>query len=134
MARLILDTSLLIDAEREGTAAFIEAIGDEDDVAVAAITAVELMVGVEMADGARRGARKEFVEAVLDAISIEDYDLDVATEHAALLAHTRRDGQPRGAHDLIIAATARATGREVISSDQQGFANLPGVSLRRATS
>lgn len=131
MARLILDTSLLVDIEREGAAGFVEAIGDEDDVAVAAITAAELMVGVELADDARRRRRKEFVEAVLEVISIEDYDLDVAAAHAALLAHTHRDGQPRGAHDLIIAATARATDREVVSVDQRGFVDLPGVSLRR---
>ena len=130
MARLILDTSLLVNVERQGSTAFIEAVGDEDDVAVAAITAAELMVGVELADAACRAARKELVEAVLEAISIEDYDLDVAAEHATLLAHTRRDGQPRGAHDLIIAATARATGREVVSADRRGFADLPGVSLR----
>jgi tRNA(fMet)-specific endonuclease VapC len=130
VARLILDTSLLVEAERGGIAPLVEAIGDEDDVAVATITAAELLVGVELADGKRRAARREFLESLLDAIAVEDYDLDVAAAHAALLAHTRRSGQPRGAHDLIIAATARARDREVVSADLTGFANLPGVKLR----
>lgn len=130
MARLILDTSLLVSAERDGIAAIERLIGDEDDVAVATITAAELLVGVEVADAGRRAARKEFVEVVLETISVEDYDLDVATAHAALLAHTRRTGQPRGAHDLIIAATGRARSREVVSADLAGFADLPGVALR----
>jgi tRNA(fMet)-specific endonuclease VapC len=130
VARLILDTSLLVSAERDGIEAIERLVGDEDDVAVATITAAELLVGVELADEGRRAARKEFVEIVLEAISVEDYDLDVAGAHAALLAHTHRSGQPRGAHDLIIAATGRARDREVVSTDRAGFADLPGVVLR----
>ena len=107
-----------------------ELIDDEDDLAIAAITVAELEVGVELADGARRRAREEFVGAVLEAVSVEGYDLDVARAHGALLAHTRRSGQPRGAHDLIIAATARARRREVVSGDLDGFTELPGVSSR----
>jgi tRNA(fMet)-specific endonuclease VapC len=103
------------------------AIGDNDDVAVAAITVAELSVGVQMAKGARRKKRAQFVSAVLDAVTIEPYDLQVAEAHGALLAHVRRTGTPRGAHDLIIAATARARNRKVISLDRGGFAKLPGV-------
>lgn len=104
-------------------------IDDGDDVAVAAITVAELKVGVQLADGNRRERRERFVEAVLDAVSIEPYDLDVAEVHAVLLAHARQAGKPRGAHDLIIAATARARGRKVVSGDRSGFAELPGVSV-----
>jgi tRNA(fMet)-specific endonuclease VapC len=104
-------------------------IDDDDDVAVAAITVAELKVGVQLAKGRRRDRRERFVAAVLDAVSIEAYDLDVAEAHADLLAHVRRAGTPRGAHDLIIAATARARQRQVVSSDQPGFAGLPRVSI-----
>lgn len=118
----------MVDAERGGDS-LGEAIGDDDDVAVAAITVAELRAGVQLARGRRRDKRERFVEAVLDAVSVEPYDLDVADAHAALLAHVRRAGAPRGAHDLIIAATARARERQVVSSDQAGFAELPGVLL-----
>lgn len=90
----------------------------------------ELKVGVQLARGRRREKRERFVAAILDAVSVEPYDLQVAEAHAALLGHARRSGTPRGAHDLIIAATARARDREIISSDQGGFAELPGVLLR----
>ena len=118
----------MVDAERGGDS-LDEAIDDGDDVAVAAITVAELKVGVQLAGGRRRDKRERFVAAVLDAVSIEPYDLDVAEAHAALLAHVRRTGTPRGAHDLIIAATARARERQVVSSDRVGFAELPGVSI-----
>lgn len=118
----------MVDAERGGDS-LGEAIDDGDDVAVAAITVAELKVGVQLAKGRRREKRERFVTAVLDAVSVEVYDLDVAEAHAALLAHVRRAGTPRGAHDLLIAATARARERQVVSLDQGGFADLPDVSI-----
>jgi tRNA(fMet)-specific endonuclease VapC len=117
----------LVDAERGGDS-LDASVDDGDDVAIAAITVAELRVGVQLAKGRRREKREHFVEAVLDAVSIEPYDLNVAEAHADLLAHVRRAGTPRGAHDLIIAATARAQDRRVVSLDQSGFADLPGVS------
>ena len=89
----------------------------------------ELRVGVQMAKGARRKKRAQFVTAVLDAVTIEPYGLQIAEAHAALLAHVRRTGAPREAHDLIIAATALAREREVVSLDRRGFEELPGVSV-----
>jgi tRNA(fMet)-specific endonuclease VapC len=126
---LILDTTVLVDAERGGDA-LAEAIDDDDDVAIAAITVAELKVGVEMASGKRRRQRAEFVDAVLASVTVEVYDSVVAEAHAALLAHTRRTGRPRGAHDLIIAATGRARGRQVVTLELTGFADLPEVSAR----
>jgi tRNA(fMet)-specific endonuclease VapC len=128
MARLILDTTVLIDAERSGQVERL--IADEDDVAIAAITAAELLVGVELADDARRAPRAAFVRSILDTVPVEDYDIDVARAHAGLLAHVRRTGRPRGAHDLIIAATAAARDRHVVSTDRAAFADLPGVAVR----
>jgi tRNA(fMet)-specific endonuclease VapC len=116
----------LVDAERGGDS-LGDAIDDGDDVAIAAITVAELRVGVQLAKWRQRDQRERFVAAILDAVSIEPYDLDVAEAHAVLLAHVRRTGTPRGAHDLIIAATARARERQVVSSDQAGFVELPGV-------
>lgn len=129
MARLILDTPVLIDAERSGRR-LNRLIADEDDVAIAAITAAELLVGVELADDARRPKRSSFVRSVLDTLPIEDYDVQVAHAHARLLAHVRRTGRPRNAHDLVIAATAVARDRLVVSTDSSAFADLPGVSVR----
>jgi tRNA(fMet)-specific endonuclease VapC len=103
-------------------------IDDGDDVAIAAITVAELRVGIQLAKGRRREKREHFVAAVLDAVSIESYDPKVAEAHADLLAHVRRAGAPRGTHDLIIAATARAQERQVVSPDKGAFAGLPGVS------
>ena len=129
MARLILDTTILISTERSGRHLH-RLIADDDDVAIAAITAAELLVGVRLADAEHEPQRAAFVQAVLDSIPVESYDLRVAQAHAELLAHVRRVGRPRGAHDLIIAATAVARERDVVSADVSAFADLPGVSVR----
>jgi tRNA(fMet)-specific endonuclease VapC len=125
--RLIVDTTVLIAAERDRRTLDV---ADEDDVAIAAVTAAELLVGVQLADSRRRARRAAFVDAVLAEIPIEPYDLDTARAHAALLAHTRRSGRSRGPHDLLIAATAITSGRTVITADAAGFADLPGLQLR----
>src|SRR5262245_2318924 len=49
----------------------------------------------------------------------------VAAHHARLIAHVRRSGTPRGAHDLIIAAHAAETGRTVLSRNAPGLATSP---------
>jgi tRNA(fMet)-specific endonuclease VapC len=107
-----------------------EVVDDEDDVAIAAITAAELLVGVELADRRRKSRRRAFVDTLLAGVPAEPYDLEIAKVHAALLAHTRREGQVRGAHDLVIAATARGRSRTVVTADATGFEGLPDVAVR----
>lgn len=130
MERLILDTTVLISAEREDEEVE-RLIADDDDVAMAAITAAELLVGVELAGAKRRAKRAAFVDAILGTVVVEDYTLETARAHAGLLAHVKRSETPRGAHDLVIAATAIATGRRLVTTDARGFDDLPGVEIRR---
>lgn len=74
LERLIFDTSVLVSAERSG-GHLDELASDDDDVVIAAVTAAELLVGVELADVRRKPARRGFVEAILAQIPIETYDL-----------------------------------------------------------
>lgn len=105
-------------------------IADDDDVAIAAVTAAELLVGIELAGSRNRARRTAFVEAVLATLTIEDYTLATARAHSHLLAEVRRSGRPRGAHDLIIAATSISSERIVLTADARGFEGLPGVEVR----
>jgi predicted nucleic acid-binding protein len=57
-----------------------------------------------------------------------EYTEATAACHARLIAHARRTGTRRGAHDLIIAAHAAQTDRTVLSFDAKArFCDLPGV-------
>lgn len=128
MERLILDTGVLIAAERGRIRV------PDDDVAIAAITASELLVGVARADERNRERRSLSVETVVRTFEILPFDLPAARQHALLMAWTQASGAPRGAHDLLIAATAASTGRTVVTTDHAGFQGLPGVSVRLLTS
>lgn len=128
MSRILFDTTFLVDLER-GRVDPMEALLDEDDAAVPAIAIAELEVGVRLGPDRHRTFRRDFLERILEAMPVVPYDLGVAREHGRLLAHVRSLGRPRGHHDLMVAATAAATGRSVVSSDESAFVDLPGVSV-----
>ena len=129
MTRLLFDTTFLVDAERTGDH-LDDVIDDGDDVAIAAVTIAELRVGALVATGKRKAARSAYVDDVIATIPVLDYDIEVAEAHATLLVEVRSQGKPRGAHDLIIAATAKAFDRTVISADKTAFRDLTGVDVR----
>ena len=125
--RLILDTGVLIASERVKTS-WGDVLEADDDVALAAVSVAELRTGVELASASRREAREAFLERVLSTIPVEEYDVAVAQVHGVLLAIVHREGTQRGAHDLIIAATAAATKRTIVTTDRSArFGSLPGV-------
>ena len=124
--RLILDTNVLIAYERQ---TIDRAALDDDELAVAALSIAEYRVGIELADTAERAAnRARALTAITSVIDVLDYTETTATQYARLIAHVRRTGTPRGAHDLIIAAHAAQTGRTILSFDAKArFADLPDV-------
>jgi tRNA(fMet)-specific endonuclease VapC len=124
-----LDTTFLVDADRS-KASLDDLIADDDEVAIAAITVAELLVGMLLADTTHRVDRQQFLDEVRRSMPIVEYDTIVAEAHAELLVAVRRQGRPRGAHDLIIAATATATQREVVTADSSAYEELPGVAVR----
>jgi tRNA(fMet)-specific endonuclease VapC len=124
--RLILDTNVLIAYER-GT--IDRTALDEDELAIASVAVAEYRVGIELADTPDRAAeRARALAAITSVIDVLDYTATTAAHHGRLLAHVRRSGTPRGAHDLIIAAHAAETGRTVVTKDAKArFNDLPGV-------
>jgi tRNA(fMet)-specific endonuclease VapC len=69
---------------------------------------------------------RNFLDEIVASVPM-DYGLDVARVHAELLAAVRRQGRPRGAHDLIMAATALSSGRSLVTAHETAFVDLPGI-------
>jgi predicted nucleic acid-binding protein len=121
--RLIFDSNILIAYER-GT--IDRSSLDDDELAIASVSVAEYRVGIELADTAERARA---LVAITSAVDVLDYTQATAAHHGRLLAHVRRSGSPRGAHDLIIAAHAAETGRMILGRDAKArFGDLPGVS------
>ena len=102
--RVILDTGVLIAIERGRLD--VDTVLGLDDAAIAAITAMELLVGVERADTAHRQARAVRVEAILSTLPVEPYTVGIARVHGRLAVAAMAKGRPRSANDMMIAATA----------------------------
>jgi tRNA(fMet)-specific endonuclease VapC len=130
VARLILDTGVIVAAVRGRVD--LAAFADQDDVILPAVAVAEYLTGVELdPEPTRRAVQQAFLDELLGVLPVANYDRAVAVHHAALLAHVRRSGRARGAHDLIIAATARATARTLVSTDARaGFDDLPDVQFQ----
>ena len=133
MARLILDTGVIIAGVRGQLD--VATLTDADDVAIPAIAVAEYLAGTLLtSDPGRAAAQRAFLHEVLDVLPVRDYDRDVAEHHAALLAHVQHTGSKRGAHDLIIAATARAADRTLLTTDRRArFGELPKVNAHVVT-
>ena len=130
MARLILDTSVLIAGVRSDTD--LGRLANADDIAVPGVVVAEYVAGVLLdGDPGRAAAQRSFLDEVLEVVPVAGYDRAVAEHHAVLLAHTRRNGGQRGVHDLIVAATARASQRTILTADARArFDELPGVTAQ----
>ncbi|MGO2112831.1 MAG: type II toxin-antitoxin system VapC family toxin [Pseudoclavibacter sp.] len=126
--RLIIDTNVLIEFERRDRSVW-DGFDDDDELAIAAVTRAELLIGGLLAPNERVAAvRRDQITRTLALVQLLDYTERTADHHARLVAHTKRTGRPRGAHDLIIAAHAAETRRAVATRDANArFGDLPGV-------
>lgn len=102
-------------------------LGSDDEVAIAAITASELLHGVHRATEEHRARREAFIAAALDAFPVLSFDLLVARVHARLWAGLASSGADVGAHDRIVAATAISAGWRVGTANMRHFSRIPGL-------
>ena len=76
-----------------------DCLGPDEEVAIAAITASELLHGVHRASATHRARREAFVESILAAVPVLDFDLLAARAHARLWADLAKAGSDVGPHD-----------------------------------
>jgi tRNA(fMet)-specific endonuclease VapC len=141
----LLDTTVFIDLERAvrrlppATAMTVvsdrleEQLGPEEEVAIAAITASELLHGVHRASTEHRARREAFVEAVLAAFPPLPFGLLAARAHARIWADLVATGQDVGAHDRLVAATAITAGWRVGTANTRHFDRIDGLDILAVT-
>jgi tRNA(fMet)-specific endonuclease VapC len=125
---ILIDSSVLIAGER-GDLDLDPHLQDRgsEAVAIAAITASELLHGVHRLKGVKRARSEALVEQWLSTLPTIAFDLDVARVHATIAADLRSRGTPVGAHDLQIAATAVFLGYDVATRDLRSFPRIRGL-------
>jgi tRNA(fMet)-specific endonuclease VapC len=137
----LLDTTVFIDLERAvrrlppATAMAAvsdrleEQLGPDEEVAIATITASELLHGVHRASTEHRARREAFVEAVLAAFPPLPFGLLAARAHARIWAELAATGQDVGAHDRLVAATAITAGWRVGTANMRHFDRIDGLDI-----
>jgi predicted nucleic acid-binding protein len=125
---LILETSFLIDLEREhrgrvGRAiAFLET--QEDSRLYLTFTIVgEMAAGVSLAE-------RQVWERFLGPFYVLPSSNEVCWEYGRTFRHLQRNGQLIGGNDLWIAATAIAYSMPVVTSNVEHFSRVPGLEVR----
>ena len=126
--RLILETSFLIDLEREiGRAApgpaheFLEG-HVEDSLYVTVTVAGELAIGGSLSE-------RDAWEDVLAPFQMLAIDFEAAWHFGNTFRYLRVNGLMIGAGDLWIAATALAHGMPVVTRNPGHFSRVPGLEV-----
>ena len=129
---LMLDSSVLLAAERGkvNLALLLQTEAAHRQVAIAAITAAELLNGCErVRAGKRREHRRQFVEEILGAISTIPFDLDIARQYARLWAQLASTGPVFGAHDMLVATTSLQGKHALATLNTEEFRRVVGLKL-----
>ena len=129
MPRLyLLDTNILSHLVRQPQGAVADHIADvgEANVLTSVIVACELRYGA-----AKRSSRKltRQVEAVLSAMTIRPLESDIERVYASVRVALERKGTAIGAHDMLIAAHARAIDAVCVTDNVAEFRRVPALKI-----
>lgn len=125
-ALYLLDTNTLSNLIRQPQGPVAERIAQagEANVLTSVVVACELRYGA-----AKRGSRRltRQVEAVLGALTVRSLESDVERIYAAIRVALERKGTPIGAHNMLIAAHARAIDAVCVTDNLAEFKRVPSL-------
>jgi len=125
----VLDTDISIFLLRGRAATAVERLRkvDENDVAVAAVTAAELRFGA-VHSGNPRG-NLEQVERFLAPLALLPFDDHAALHFAIIKQQLAKAGFLIGTMELLIAATVRAHGATLVTNNVREFSRVSGLAV-----
>jgi tRNA(fMet)-specific endonuclease VapC len=126
---MILDSSILVAFERRRFD-LERLLTDQSPPAIAAVTAAELLIGVERADTPERRSRREsFVQNIFARVPIVPFDMAQARLYAVHSAELAKRGEIIGDRDLQIAVTALSLGHDLATLNAREFQRVTGLRL-----
>ncbi len=132
---LILDSSVLISAERTGRNAndalnLISNLLGGEEVALSVVTVMEIEHGVARADSPERAKnRRKFIQEILSSIPAYPIDVAVASRAGQLDGLNTAKGIHIALSDLLIGATALEHGFGVATANLRHFRLIPGLNV-----
>ena len=134
---LILDSSVLITAEREGQnarqmLAAISGKAGDTEVAISVVTLIELAHGAARADTPQRKAQRHlFIQELLMALPVHPVTVPVALRTGQIDGENQAKGIRLPLSDLIIGVTALELGYSVATGNFRHFQMIPGLAVVR---
>jgi predicted nucleic acid-binding protein len=132
---LILDSSVLITAERRGLnarqmlAGISGAVGDTE-IAVSVVTMIELAHGAARADTPeRRAERNQFIQELLLAVPVHPITVPVALRTGQIDGENTSRGIRLPLSDLLIGVTALELGYTVATANLRHFQMIPDLNV-----
>jgi len=132
---LILDSSVLITAERQGRnarqmLATIARTAGETEVALSVVTLIELAHGAARADTAERKAKREqFIQELLMALPIHPVTVAIALRAVQIDGENQAKGVRLPLADLLIGVTAMELSYSVATGNLRHFQRIPGLTV-----
>jgi tRNA(fMet)-specific endonuclease VapC len=132
---LILDSSVLIASERQGSSVWdmlerVRAAQGETDIALSAVTVLELTHGIYRAKTeADRERRRTFVEELCQAVVVHPVTLEIAQLAGRIEGEQAAQGASIAFPDLLIGVTALHLGYAVATLNIRHFRLIPGLSV-----
>jgi predicted nucleic acid-binding protein len=134
---LILDSSVLITAERAGLNArqTLESISSKvgnTEIGISVVTLIELAHGAARADTPlRKAKRQQFITELFVALPVHPVTVPIALRTGQIDGENQAKGIRLPLSDLLIGATALELGYSVATGNLRHFEMIPGLTLVR---
>ncbi len=132
---LILDSSVVIDAERRGDTVerlierVVNVAGDQD-AALSAMGLTELIHGVYRAQTPQMRTRREtFLQELLADVTVYPYTKETAMLAGKIDGEQQSQGVVIPFGDLLIGATALSLGFSMLTANLRHFQKIPGLTV-----
>lgn len=132
---IILDSSVLVAAEREGQnarqmlASIVRKISDTE-IGISVVTLIELAHGAARANTPERKAKRQrFIEELQTAMPIHPVTVALALRAGKIDGENQARGVRLALPDLLIGVTALELGYSVGTANLRDFQRVPGLSV-----
>lgn len=132
---VILDSSILIGAERQGNNArqMLAAVSSQlsnTEIALSVLTLLELAHGAARADTLeRKSMREQFIEELLTALPVHPVTAAIALRTGQIDGANQARGVRLPLADLLIGVTALELGYGIATHNVRHFHAIPGLSV-----
>ena len=132
---LILDTTVLIEGERQGTSISflydrLQTEFPSEPIAISCLSLLELAQGVERArDAEIKRLRLMFIQEVRESLRSLPVTADICFAAGRLSGALKSRGISVGIFDLMIGSTALALNYAVLTKNMRDFGRLPELSV-----